>query len=165
MGGGVMDPVIRRAVVDDIEALASLYVEFHNFHAAGVPDRLRPVPGVDDELRDGIRRILADEKGALFVALQGNAVVGFAEVYMKETLPNSAVVQRRYAHLQGLAVTAVLRRQGVGVRLMAEVEAWARNQGAAELETETWEFTEGPLRFYEGLGFGTRKRVLAKRLE
>ncbi|HYG57135.1 MAG TPA: GNAT family N-acetyltransferase [Symbiobacteriaceae bacterium] len=159
-----MDLVIRRAVSDDVEALALLYVAFHNFHARGVPSRLQPVAGVDDRLRDAVRAILADDQAAVFVACVDGAVTGFAEVYRQEAKADPAVVSRTYGHLQSLMVAEPARRQGLGARLMEAVHQWAGENGLPELELDIWEFDEGPLEFYQSLGYTTMRRQLVAKL-
>ncbi len=156
-----MSTLIRLATEDDLPALAELYVEFHNFHAEGVPSDLALVGPPDQELYTGIEEILQNEKAAVFVAEDGGTLVGFVEIHRKQTDPNPAVVTRTYALLQSLMVTQRMRRHGLGARLVEAAHAWAREQGATEIELETWEFPAGPLRFYEGLGYRTVKRRLA----
>jgi GNAT superfamily N-acetyltransferase len=135
-------------------------VEFHNFHAEGVPSRLIPVGPADERLCAAITDILNNEKAAVFVGCLGGQVSGFVEVYLKETQPDPAVVQRRFAHVQSLMVAAAMRRHGIGARLMAATRDWATAQGATEVELEIWEFPAGPLPFYESLGFRTTRRTL-----
>lgn len=155
-----MHPVTRRAEPTDVHALARLFVEFHNFHARGVPSNLVPVGDPDEELLQAVRRLLETENCALFVACLDDEVVGFAEIHVKETSPGPAVFQRRYALLQSLAVAESQRRHGIGRLLLEAAHRWAREQRATEVETETWEFAEGPLDFYRRLGYTTRKRSL-----
>ncbi|MGE5675925.1 MAG: N-acetyltransferase family protein [Mycobacterium leprae] len=155
---------IRRATNQDVQSLAELYVEFHNFHASGLSTRLVTVEVVDDRLRSAINQVLADPRAAIFVATVCEGVVGLVEVYLKETEPDAPVVQRRYAYLQSLAVTAPRRYAGVGTQLVKAAQQWAHENGATEIEVETWEFPAGPLRFYERLGYQTLKRQLVKRL-
>jgi GNAT superfamily N-acetyltransferase len=93
-------------------------VESHNFHAEGVPSRLIPVGPADDKLCAAIADILKNEKAAVFVGCLRGQVTGFVEVYLKETQPDPAVVQRRFAHVQSLMVTASMRRHGIGALLM-----------------------------------------------
>lgn len=45
-----MEGRIRRAEERDIDVLAEMYVELHNFHTAAFPSRLLPVARVDDRL-------------------------------------------------------------------------------------------------------------------
>lgn len=154
-----METQIRRADEGDIDALARLYVEFHNFHAQGVPSRLRLVD-LEDSLPGALREILANPKAAVFVACCDGMVCGFVEIYLRETEAVPAVVQRKYAHLQSLAVTSALRKHGIGKRLVEAAHQWAESQGATSVELDVWEFTAGPLHFYESLGYGTEKRTL-----
>ncbi|MGH9418604.1 MAG: GNAT family N-acetyltransferase, partial [Thermoanaerobaculia bacterium] len=62
-------------------------------------------------------------------------------------------------------VTERLWRAGIGSQLLAAAERWAVEHGATELETDIWEFGEGPLGFYEREGYATRRRTLARRLK
>lgn len=160
-----MSCTIRRALPADREALAHLFVEFHNFHAHGVPDDLVPVGPPDDELRQGVQSLLDDPHCAIFVACEDNGtLVGFAEVHLKEIPTSPAVVQQRSALLQTLAVTESHRHHGLGRQFMGIIEDWAREQGATRMVIEVWEFAEGPLTFYEKLGYTTRKRTLVRPL-
>lgn len=155
-----MQVTIRPAHPDDVEALSNLYVEFHNFHACGVPTRLQPVAGVTGELRQAVRDILANPEAAVFVAALSGEVVGFVELYRKEAAADPAVVPRTYAHLQSLMVTERVRRYGVGAHLVEAAHTWAREQGATAMELDIWEFDAGPLGFYERLGYRTMRRQL-----
>lgn len=132
-----MQVEIRRATEQDIPTLAGLYVEFHNFHAIGVPARLQVVGPPEADLHEAIGKILANLQAALFVACLGAEVVGFVEIYLRETEPSPAVVQRKYGLLQSLAVAERMRRRGLGLR---------------------------PLGFYERSGYTTMKRTLIARL-
>ena len=53
----------RQATHRDLEALAKLYVEFHNYHAKQLPSRLHVLPQIpDQELPGALQRIMADDK-------------------------------------------------------------------------------------------------------
>lgn len=159
-----MEAGIRRAEEGDVDALAEMYVELHNFHAAAVPSRLRTVGRVDDRLIHGIRKILANPGAAILIASAGDKVVGFAEVHVRETEEDPAIVQRRYAHLQSLAVSPAYRRQGLGRELVRAAHQWAREHGATEIQVDIWEFPGGPLAFYDKLGYVTERRRMVRRL-
>lgn len=158
---------IRAATAADIPELRDLYAEFHEFHVRALPGDLRS-PGageVDpDEFERKVRAILDSEDALMLVAEIDGRVVGFAEAYMREVSGNPYRHDVKYAYLQSLGVTAALRRQGLGGELMGAVAEWARSQGASELRTEAWEFTDGPLAFYERLGYTTFERKLRRPL-
>jgi GNAT superfamily N-acetyltransferase len=159
---------IRPVRDEDLDDVMDLYVEFHAFHVAGVPDRLRPMPPRSmrerKELRDQLRALLHDSQAALLVAAVDHHLIGLAEVYLRrdEELPRAPA--RTYGYLQSLMVTAAHRRAGIGRELVAAAEAWATSHGASELQLEMWEFAAGPLPFYEAQGYTTLRRKLVRRL-
>jgi GNAT superfamily N-acetyltransferase len=65
---------------------------------------------------------------------------------------------------QGLVVSEPFRKQGLGKQLLEAVQSWMSEHGAAEIMLDMWEFPEGPLHFYEAVGFRTIKRRLVKAL-
>jgi len=164
-----MDAVtIRLAGTADLEALLKLYVEFHEFHVRGVPDRLLSLGEAEaydrSKLRADLKEIIRHDGSALFLAQVAGQVVGFAEVYVRQDEPNPARVSRTYGHLQSLMVDEGFRRRGVGTQLVEAAEQWAREKGAAEMQLQTWEFARGPLAFYEHSGYRTLRRTLVRAL-
>ena len=162
------DVVIRLARMEDMQALCKLYTEFHEFHVRGVPDRLVSLEEADlhhdAELRNNLDKIINEDGSVILVAEITNQVVGLAEVYIRADEPNTARVAYKYGHLQSLLVTKAFRRQGVGEKLLQAAESWAKGRGATEMRLDTWEFPEGPLRFYEKTGYHTLRRKLVRKL-
>lgn len=159
---------IRPAQDEDLDDVMDLYVEFHAFHVAGVPDRLRPMPPQSvherEKLRDQLRAFLRDSQAALLVAEVDYHLIGLAEVYLRRDEELPLAPARTYGYLQSLMVTVARRRAGIGRELMAAAEAWAKSHGASELQLEMWEFAAGPLPFYEAQGYTTLRRKLVRRL-
>lgn len=152
---------IRRATEDDLDQALALYHEFHEFHVVGVPDRLRvPHPYDDTAARETLLHVLRDGNAALLVVAERGRLVGLAEVYLRRDTPHPAAIEYVYGYLQSLIVTASIRRRGLGRQLVAAAEQWSREHGAAEMRLTCWEFAEGPLPFYEALGYRTMKRTL-----
>lgn len=160
------DAVIRLGKTKDICALCDLYTEFHEFHVHRVPDRLVSLGPVDpqDEAKLGakLEKIIHQDNSAIFVAEVSNQVIGLAEVYVREDKPDPARVAYRYGHLQSLIVTEAFRQHRVGIKLVAAAETWAKEKRAAEMRLDIWEFTEGPLDFYERVGYRTLRRTLVR---
>ena len=163
-----MTILVRPAAPGDLRALCALYLEFHEFHARGVPNRLASLgpPGAFDptELRMALEKIMQSEDSALFVAESSGRVAGLAEVYLRRDEPSPSAVARCYGYLQSLMVDPAFRRQGIATRLVAAAEAWARAHGAVEMRLQTWEFDGGPQPFYDRLGYRTLRRTLARDL-
>lgn len=162
-----VDAVIRTAGTDDISALSNLYIEFHQFHVSGVPDRLVSVDKIDSrhtqKLRRNLEKIIAESHSEIFVAEIGNRIVGLAEVYLREDKSDPARVSFKHGHLQSLIVTKTARLQGIGKQLVEASERWAKEKGAVEMRLDIWEFGEGPLHFYERLGYRTLRRNMVRK--
>jgi GNAT superfamily N-acetyltransferase len=153
---------VRAATTQDIAGLIPLYIEFHEFHVAGVPDRLRipenyNVGLFQTTLSDYIQR----PDVGVFVAEHDEQLIGFVEVQRREDPTEDTVVSHRYAHVQSLMVTAQHRKAGLGRALLRAAKEWATAQGVTQLRLDLWEFEAGPLHFYERLGFHTVKRTMA----
>jgi GNAT superfamily N-acetyltransferase len=161
------DVTVRRAEKTDMASLCLIYHEFHEFHVRGVPHRLKSQGDYDDCDFSGLTASLADimrsPDAALFVAEQSGELIGLAEVYcMQDDRDNRLIVAHRYGCVQSLMVRESSRRQGVGKLLMEAAEQWAKEKGVTEIRLDVWEFGEGPLGFYEKLGYRTIKRSLYK---
>jgi ribosomal-protein-alanine N-acetyltransferase len=59
------------------------------------------------------------------------------------------------AELESVAVANSVRRSGIGRALCDAVIAWAREQGAAEIELEVRTSSSGAIALYTQLGFAT----------
>jgi GNAT superfamily N-acetyltransferase len=148
--------VIRQVSRADVEALRSLYEEFHAFHVRGVPSHLRMAEqGEADagEFDRAVERLVEDEDAALLVAESEGRLIGLVEVYLDPVQESPFRVLRKTATLQSLLVTEGFRGSGLGRRLVGAAEQWATERGVEEMQTKTWEFPEGPLSFYETLGY------------
>jgi len=158
--------IIRKATGEDSDVLIDLYKEFHEFHVKGVPGRLKSPATYDKEvLRSRLGEIMEDEAAEIFIAEMDGRVIGFAEVYIKEEGLDPYRVSYKYAHLQSVMVTECYRRKGVGRKLLRFVEQWSKRKGSTELRLDMWEFSEGPLGFYEREGYRTLRRTMVRRFE
>jgi GNAT superfamily N-acetyltransferase len=156
---------IRSATPEDLDRLRQLYDEFHSFHVRGVSDYLRnPEPDEvnPDEFAEAVADLIASVDKSLLVAEAEGEIVGLAETYMNALPDSPFVISRRTATLQSLLVTEATRGIGVGGALVEAAERWATERGAEVIRTKVWEFPEGPLPFYERLGYSTIIRELAK---
>jgi GNAT superfamily N-acetyltransferase len=129
---------IRRATVDDASAVASLlkkaFVEYKPLYtkqgyAATTPDR------------DAI--LTRMQEGPLWVAVYQEHIVGTASAVHKET----------GLYVRGMAVLPTARGLGVGRRLLAQVEAFAFEDGCVRLFLSTTPFLIQAIRLYEDFGF------------
>jgi GNAT superfamily N-acetyltransferase len=86
----------------------------------------------------------AVRQGHLWVALAGNAPVGFAHV---------EIIDARTAHLEEIDVLPAHGRRGLGTRLVTEVCEWAASAGYDAVTLTTFRDVPWNRPFYERLGF------------
>ena len=157
---------IRSAQPQDVAALAQLAIDFHEFHVSGMPSRLISIQNDIDKpaLQKRLVDIMHQSDAALFVAEENGRLLGFIELYLREDEPNPARAAYRYVHVQSLMVQQSTRNSGIGTQLMKTAHNWAKTHQADEVRLDVWEFADGPLPFYEKLGYQTIKRSLAYKL-
>ncbi len=124
---------------------------------------LRPEPeGWEMRARD-YRDIIA-EGGALFVARDGDRLVGMAICETDEGRSATWPYPRRLMHVVDLVVLPEARGARVGERLMAAAEAEARARGYEAVDLMVAGPNDGARRFYERLGYAPDLVVYRKRL-
>lgn len=162
-----MNPAkIRPADINDLDDLTRLYYDFHEFHVIGVPDHLVSLGDRDtydnSGLKAALEKIFQSDDSIIFLAILDNHAVGLAEIYIREDDPNLTRVTRRHGYLQSLMVDHKFRKQGIGRLLMETAEKWVKDKGATEMRLDIWEFEQGPLDFYESIGYHTLRRKMVR---
>lgn len=85
---------------------------------------------------------------ALMVAEEDGAVLGFADTAVRRHLAGPAM-----AELESLVVLDIARGKGVGAKLVAAVEAWARDHNMAGVNLGSRVARKDAHRFYEREGY------------
>lgn len=114
---------------------------------------------LDEWVREAVDSDAADAR-VVFVAEEESEVIGFA----------TASTRRHFAgdidaYVGELAVARHFERRGVGRRLMAATEEWARRQGLACVSLDTGAANARARAFYAALGYEEEDVRLTKRLE
>ncbi|WP_428267378.1 GNAT family N-acetyltransferase [Haliangium sp.] len=89
---------------------------------------------------------------AILVADTGAELIGFAEVGLRSHA-DGCDTERPCGYLEGWYVVPAHQRRGVGRALVAAAAAWARDQGATELASDTWADHEQSILAHQALGF------------
>ncbi|MBQ8111084.1 MAG: GNAT family N-acetyltransferase [Clostridia bacterium] len=100
------------------------------------------------QVESNIRRMMGEANNLLLVAEARGEVVGFIHAHNHEPVyapPMKSVV--------ALAIKPEFRKQGLGHMLVASVEDWARETGAAGVRVNSNENMNDGLRFYKSMGF------------
>jgi len=133
--------LIRGATEEDAEALGRLSVTLgYGTEREAFPDRLRAILASDSNLVV----VAADPTGRVVGWLQAQAVCRL------QTGPK--------VEITGLLVDPEVRRHGVGRRLVAEAERWARGRSVDGMVVRSNVARVDSHRFYPALGFDLSKR-------
>ena len=148
-GGGVAKEArieIRQAVDGDAAGLARLFGQLGNPAETGVMGE-----------RLGLVAARADHWCGVAMSEDGS-LIGCLHVFLAPILEAGMV-----AHVGGLIVETDWRRRGVGCRLMAAGEAWARDAGAGAMYVRTRVTRPDAHAFYESIGYVRAKTQFAYR--
>jgi aminoglycoside 6'-N-acetyltransferase I len=117
------------------------------------------------EHREEAEEQLAEPERFLnLVALDGAAVVGFAEASIRHEYVNGCE-DSPVLFLEGICVAPEARRQGLARRLVAAVADWGRAQGCREFASDTWHDDTESHAFHLAAGFAETERVVYFRQE
>lgn len=90
---------------------------------------------------------------AIFVAeTAAGELVGFAEVDLRSHA-DGCDPEQPVGYLEGWFVAEGHRRSGIGARLVAAAEDWARGHGCVEMASDTWIDRTVSQRAHEALGY------------
>lgn len=117
-------------------------------------------PCTRDEAADRITMVLADPRQRLLLAEIGGHACGLVGMDVRPSLVRGA----EQARITALVVAPACERQGVGRRLLREVEAIARQAGAARIEVTAAASRDSAHAFYRDCGYADGSRHFAKLL-
>lgn len=101
-------------------------------------------PGFDRErYRSDWRRTIAGDWGAVFVAVDGDAIAGYAAVRPHQ----------EYGHVIGMLVQPAHRGKGLGRKLLQHVVAWAADAHLRDVSLLVFAHNEAAIALYESEGF------------
>ena len=136
---------IRRATVDDAEAIAALYVQLKEHHlelAPGLPRYDQP----DEDWLEKTNTGLGDDNVRFYVAEKLN-IVGFIKLFFEEK--SWGVV----CEVETLVIDEEVRAEGIGTALMEHAEQLARDEGAIGMRVNVLRHNADGRRFYERDGY------------
>lgn len=158
-------PVIRQPRWPaDADRILELIEESATWHAERWPDDIRA--GSMEGLRAQLPELVkADEGRCIRVAVLDGVVVGLITAWLSPA-PTGGL--NYYAgpvvHIGDIVITASARRQGLGDRLMAEVERWAAARSAATITLTVHDGNEPAEALYRRRGYRATDTTMRKDL-
>jgi len=133
-------------------SLAIRPIEPEDAEAAARLSGVLGYPADTETMGARIARLTGSRDHGVFVACAGDEVIGWIHVSAVEHMQSAP-----RAEIGGLVVADAWRSGGVGARLVARAEAWARDAGFAELLVRSQIAREAAHRFYLREGFARTK--------
>ena len=146
--------MIRLANEQDIPGLLRLLQQVGQVHHEIRPDIFRSGAQKYDEA--ALEEILADPMRPIFVAVEGDFVLGYCFCIHKNTQGDPVLTDRKELYIDDLCVDETCRGKGVATRLYRYVTEYAKNQGYAFITLNVWEGNDNARRFYEHMGMTPR---------
>ncbi len=134
---------IREARTEDAQALARLNREEMGYDYP------------PDKTKEKLSLLLESGKDKILVAELGGAVVGYVHLNDYDVL-----YMDHMKNIMGIAVSSSCRRMGIGGKLLAAAEGWARETGAEGVRLVSGESRTGAHAFYRSVGYSGNKKQL-----
>ena len=146
-------------------------------HIPGIIDLLRQVGQVHHEIRPDIfpagtqkydeaalEALLKDESRPIFVAAEGDKVLGYCFCVHREFAAGRCSTGRKELYIDDLCVDEGCRGRGVATALYAHVTDYARSRGCEFITLNVWQGNGGAMAFYEKSGLTPRSITMEYKL-
>jgi ribosomal protein S18 acetylase RimI-like enzyme len=146
---------IRLAKQTDIPQIINLLRQIGQLHYDLRPDIFRPVTLKYDEQQ--VLKIMDDEKRPIFIAAEGDTVLGFGFCIVKQIQNHSVVNDMTEFYIDDLCVDENCRSQGIGEALCRHIYDYAKARHYRAVTLNVWSCNVRAIKFYERLGFQPQK--------
>ena len=147
--------IIRRALEKDIPDVLRLLSQVLELHAQLRPDIF--VPGTTKYSAQDLAEMFTDDLRPVYVALEGDTLLGYAFCQFQEPAFASTMVPRNILYLDDLCVDESARGKHVGKKLFEHVKSEAIRLGCYEVTLNVWEGNDSAYDFYKAMGMKTKE--------
>ena len=144
---------IRKAAAKDIQEIREILKEGDDLHSSLLPKHFLPrkefVP--ENALLEWIKS--EPRKQLFLVATVGPQIAGLLVAKVSPYSSNAAVRKSKAMIIEIVAVKSVYRRLGIGLRLIREIEKYAKSNKFNRLTLNVFEKNKGAIAFYEKAKF------------
>lgn len=153
---------IRFAQEQDVSGILALLRQVGQVHHQGRPDLFR-----DGAQKYGASQVLAmldSSKTPVFVAVDGNQVLGYVFCQMKPCEHHPVFTDRLELYIDDLCIDQAHRREGIGQALFQAVKKYAAMRHCDYITLNVWRFNDSAMSFYEKAGFIQRNITMEMKL-
>ena len=154
--------VIRIARREDIPGLIRLLYQVGGVHHEIRPDLFRS--GAIKYTQEDLEALLADENSPVFVAAEGETVLGYCFCQLRDYRGSTVLTDRKEIYIDDLCVEECCRGQGIAKTLYRHVCRWARERDFRYVTLNVWCGNDSAMGFYEKLGMTRRSITMEEKL-
>ncbi|MDN3698334.1 GNAT family N-acetyltransferase [Vibrio cortegadensis] len=141
---------IRAAVVTDLDDLNDLMFDLHDHHHQACPEHFKTAEDIEQE--KSIARYLDDPECVVYVAKQGDEIIGFITGHFCE-LVSTVSKPVPMGSVDELYVVPEFRQLQIAQKLFEHIEVIFEQYGVKQMFVEVWEFNQSAQHFYQKMGF------------
>ena len=153
---------IRKLTESDYNMVVELYKALDEMHVQARPDYF---VHRDKEIiypKDAFLQNLAHPDVLQMGVFDNEQLLGVVRATLWEE--SGMVKEVKTVCLDNIYVLPAYRRKGIATKLFAEVELWAKAQGAVRLDLWTWDFNRNAIAMYQAMGMTPQQYVFEKKL-
>ena len=154
---------IRIANSNDIPGILELLRQVGQVHHGIRPDIFRP--GALKYDASALEAILADENRPIFVAVDGDTLLGYCFCVRKDYRGSGVQTDRVELYIDDLCVEESRRGGGLATALFRHATDYAKGLGCAFVSLNVWCGNDNAMAFYEKMGLRPRHIMLEMSLE
>jgi len=156
----VMNMNIRKATLDDKKQIALLFSDENDYHVNLQPDVFNNLTENVILTKNWFENILRNDSRYMFVAEIKNHIVGLILFTIHQLLDDPLYKQKKWINIDELTVLKSHRGKGIGKRLLAVVNNYAKQTKAESIRLEVWENNESAIQFYKNNKFKIKQYIL-----
>jgi len=146
---------IRFAQAKDIPGILSLLRQVGEVHHQGRPDIFRS--GAQKYGASQILSMLDSSATPIFVAAEGDRVLGYGFCIMEQYQKHSVMNDRLTLYIDDLCVLEECRGQHIGSAIYQKILEYAKYRGCYNVTLNVWSCNESAMKFYESMGLKPQK--------
>ena len=154
---------IRFAEGKDVAGILELLRQVGNVHHQGRPDLFRNT--AQKYGASQVLQMLGSSTNPIFVAAEGNKVLGYAFCQVKKRQDDPVFYDRTELYVDDLCVDEESRQSGVGNALFEAVKKYAKMRACQAVTLNVWCFNEAAMAFYLKQGLENRNITMELVLE
>ena len=138
--------MVRKAGKNELEALVNLAIQMWDSYSANA-------------LVNELSEIMSKEDAQFFLKFDRDAPVGFAQCQLRHDYVEGTKTTP-VGYLEGIFIKEGYRGKGYAKELLAECEAWAKDNGCLEFASDCEIHNMGSVHFHKAMNFTEVNRII-----